>query len=101
MWRHASSSTSRKTLIGSIARMRRHMSFLNARGLEAKYWCWECPEFISDLQKLTWFCCHAAYHRGIFLVYGNDPAAVDGKTLPQRKLRQALDGAVDIDLTFF
>ena len=43
MWRHASSSTSRKTLIGSIARMRRHTSFLNARGLEAKYWCWECP----------------------------------------------------------
>lgn len=26
--------------------------------------------FIADLRKLTWFCHGAAYHRGIFLVYG-------------------------------
>ncbi len=70
----------------------------NLACIEVKPFDRPVSEFTSDLHKLMWFCRHAAYHRGIFLVYGNDPADADSKASLQRKLQRALDGAAEIDL---
>ena len=45
----------------------------------------------KDLQKLTWFCCHAQYFRGLLLVYGE----AGEKSKLQEKLRSAADQQVD------
>ena len=41
----------------------------------------------ADLQKLTWFCHHAQYFRGLFLIYGG----AGERSLLQEKLRRAAD----------
>jgi hypothetical protein len=45
----------------------------------------------ADLQKLTWFCQHAQYFRGLLLVYGE----AGERSLLQEKLRRAADQYVD------
>jgi hypothetical protein len=45
----------------------------------------------KDLQKLTWFCHHAQYFRGLLLVYGE----AGERSKLQEKLRSAADHQVD------
>lgn len=45
----------------------------------------------KDLQKLTWFCHHAQYFRGLLLVYGE----AGESSILQEKLRSAADQQVD------
>jgi hypothetical protein len=53
-------------------------------------------EFAEDLKKLTWFCHHAEYYRGIFLVYGADEHETPDLNLLRANLREAAQGP-DID----
>jgi hypothetical protein len=55
-------------------------------------------EFRDDLKKLTWFCCHAGYHRGIFLVYGAEEGETPEYRLLRAKLSRAAEGNNEIDL---
>lgn len=55
-------------------------------------------EFTSDLQKLTWFCRHANYYRGVFLVYGSDFADTASGTALRAKVQRASERANEIDL---
>jgi hypothetical protein len=48
-------------------------------------------EFRDDLKKLTWFCHHARYHRGMFLVYGAEKDETESRDLLKTKLRRAMD----------
>ena len=52
--------------------------------------------FIADLRKLTWFCQNAAYHRGIFLVYGTPGNA--GAAGLRNDLLHTVQNAQNIDL---
>jgi len=55
-------------------------------------------EFISDLQKLTWFCRHANYYRGVFLIYGSNLAdTVSGAAL-RAKVQRASERSNKIDM---
>jgi hypothetical protein len=50
------------------------------------------------LQKLTWFCRNARYHRGVFLIYGVEPGETPEHGLLREKLRRATEGNGGIDL---
>lgn len=54
-------------------------------------------EFRDDLMKLTWFCRHADYHRGVFLVYGAEEGETPEYTVLRAKLRRAVEGNTEID----
>jgi hypothetical protein len=54
-------------------------------------------EFRDDLRKLTWFCRHARYHRGIFLVYGGGDD--DGAGHLSETIREASAGDEEINLS--
>jgi hypothetical protein len=56
-------------------------------------------KFREDLKKLTWFCHHARYHRGIFLVYGIEVGEKPECVLLKAKLRRAAQDDTEIDLT--
>jgi hypothetical protein len=53
----------------------------------------DAGEFRDDLRKLTWFCRHAGYYRGVFIVYGSEARDM-GVTA---KVRKATQGDEDID----
>jgi len=55
-------------------------------------------EFRDDLKKLTWFCHHARYHRGVFLVYGAQEGETREYDLLNAKLRRAVQDNGEIDL---
>lgn len=55
------------------------------------------PEFRADLEKLTWFCQNADYHRGIFIVYGS--AAEGVRDDVGDRLRRAVAAHASIDIT--
>src|SRR5579885_733186 len=55
-------------------------------------------EFRDDLTKLTWFCRHARYHGGIFLVYGVEEGKARDRARLRRKLDLASQNNDDIDL---
>jgi hypothetical protein len=55
-------------------------------------------EFTSDLKKLTWFCVHANYHRGIFLVYGGDDVESETDGPLREKVQRAVGHGEEIDL---
>lgn len=46
----------------------------------------------EDLQKVSWFCRHARYFKGVFLIYGD---AGDAEAVSAR-LRNATDDAIDL-----
>ena len=71
----------------------------NLACLEVKPLARPTVEFTSDLQKLTWFCRNANYYRGIFLIYGADPAGPENNALPGAKVREAIAQREDIDGT--
>lgn len=55
-------------------------------------------EFAEDLKKLTWFCHHAEYYWGIFLVYGADDDETPELGLLRARLREAAgDRAIDLE----
>lgn len=55
-------------------------------------------EFSADLRKLTWFCHHANYFCGIFLVYGGAPGDAEQSKVVREKLRGAIGAGVEIDM---
>lgn len=55
-------------------------------------------EFRGDLKKLTWFCRHASYHAGIFLVYGSGARETPDYASLRATLHRAADADGDIDI---
>lgn len=70
----------------------------NLACVEVKPSTGDVGEFRSDLKKLTWFCRNAAYHRGIFLVYGATPGETADNALLKDKLRGASGRNAEIDV---
>jgi hypothetical protein len=64
----------------------------NLASIEVKSVTARVEELTDDLKKLTWFCHHAKYFRGILLIYG------DGGDIERvhDRLRRGLDGSVDV-----
>lgn len=54
-------------------------------------------EFGFDLKKLTWFCRHANYHHGIFLVYGMDCAVPESSAALRARVQKASGQNGEID----
>ena len=69
----------------------------NLACVEVKPFAQHAAQIAHDLKKLTWFCHHAYYHRGIFLVYGTDPNRPDTDAELQKSLREALTLEEPID----
>jgi hypothetical protein len=69
----------------------------NLACIEVKPFARPAIEFARDLEKLSWFCRHAHYYRGIFLIYGTTPCCLDSDAELQAKLREALVRGEDID----
>lgn len=70
----------------------------NLACVEVKPCLRSADEFAADLEKLTWFCRHARYHRGLFLVYGVQEDETPERVLLQTKLRRAAANNPQIDL---
>jgi hypothetical protein len=69
----------------------------NLACVEVKPCCRPAHEFRDDLKKITWFCQHARYYRGVFLVYGSETGEMPEDALLRAKLRRAAQGG-EIDL---
>jgi hypothetical protein len=71
----------------------------NLACVEVKPFCRPVAEFVSDLEKLTWFCHSGHYYRGVFLVYGIDLAdSARGAVLRDELKKRALERPEEIDL---
>lgn len=70
----------------------------NLACIEVKPCTGDAREFRDDLRKLTWFCRHAGYHRGVFIVYGREAGDTDQRQLLKAKLRRAAEGGEEIDM---
>jgi hypothetical protein len=55
-------------------------------------------EFAADLRKLTWFCHHGNYYRGMFPVYGRERDGVENAEVQREKLRYAIRAGEGIDM---
>ena len=66
----------------------------NLAAVEVKPATADLGDMRNDLRKLTWFCRHARYFRGVFLVYGEagEPEALSSK------LRRAADTGIELVL---
>ncbi|MBI3807902.1 MAG: methionyl-tRNA formyltransferase-like protein [Nitrospirae bacterium] len=69
----------------------------NLACIEVKPFGRPVAEFTSDLEKLTWFCRHAKYYRGVFLIYGDLADTASGATL-RDKVQKASEHTKEIDL---
>jgi hypothetical protein len=70
----------------------------NLACVEVKPCTASAAEIRDDLQKLTWFCRNARYHRGILLIYGMEPGETPEHGLLREKLRRATERNDGIDL---
>jgi hypothetical protein len=69
----------------------------NLACVEVKPFARPVAEFTSDLEKLTWFCKHARYYRGIFLVYGANPQHKDKSAEIHNKVRAAFEAGTNVE----
>lgn len=67
----------------------------NLAAIEVKPCDRDVKAFKDDLEKLTWFCQHAEYFCGVFLVYG---APDGGEGAVRDKVRRAAESSGQVDL---
>ena len=70
----------------------------NLACIEVKPYTGDAREFRNDLLKLTWFCRHAGYYRGLFLVYGSEAGDKQDRDLLRANLRKASEGYEEINM---
>jgi hypothetical protein len=71
----------------------------NLACVEVKPFNRPADEFAADLRKLTWFCRHASYHHGVFIMYGiQEQANAEAAAALKAKVQAASTLLEDIDM---